>query len=408
MCVALAQIELRVPVDWRCFEKKGGGHTGEPADALFPRTIATTDRKMNMQHATNLLIAAAAAVLPQGTARVHVGRASALPLRWSAESRHRRLRRRRSCGPTLPRVHRGCRRAQAAALAGAPKLSTMPDALAAAAAGAAAPRHLVAATTRLSEGVFLDGARDHTRLRSSDDAGGRTRKMRTSGGVARGGRVALEGLEAILLPELCQVLHPAAVSAHAHADEHAGLSTPMGRCLGWACPQRPAGAPLLVLVLLGCSRSTSPPPKGKWPVLHLSPGARGPAAASHDGCDHVRPLQTRSKNGETDSATLSDGMGTDDDDAVDGAEDSSVQRARALPVVTSVCGLGELRATWLATPCSLISRGPAAWCLGQLDAFGRGGAEAEAMLGVHVDAEAGSVEHPPNMAPLGGCRCSRV
>ena len=24
MCVALAQIELRVPVDWRCFEKKGG------------------------------------------------------------------------------------------------------------------------------------------------------------------------------------------------------------------------------------------------------------------------------------------------------------------------------------------------------------------------------------------------
>jgi hypothetical protein len=48
-------------------KKKCGGHTGEPAEALFQGTIATTDRKMNMQHATDLLIAAAA-VLPQGTA----------------------------------------------------------------------------------------------------------------------------------------------------------------------------------------------------------------------------------------------------------------------------------------------------------------------------------------------------
>ena len=288
MCVSLARIELRVPVDWRCFEKKGGGHSGEPADALFQRTIATTDRKMNMQHATNLLIAAAA-VLPQGTARVHVERTSAAPFRWSAESRLRRLGRRRGCGLTSPRVPRGCRRAQAAALAGAAQLSTALSAAAAAAAAAAAPRPLVAATTRLSEGVFLDGARDHTGLCASEDARGRARKMHASGGAARGdGRVLLEGFEAILLPELCQVLHPAAVSAHVHADEHAGLSTPLGCRLGWACPQRPAGAPLLVLVHLWCGRSASPPPKGKWPVLHLSPGAGGPAAARHDGLPRAR------------------------------------------------------------------------------------------------------------------------
>jgi pyruvate/2-oxoglutarate dehydrogenase complex dihydrolipoamide acyltransferase (E2) component len=182
---------------------------------------------------------------------------------------------------------------QAAALAGAAELSTAlaaaaASAAAAAAAAAAAPQPLVAAT-RLSESVFLDGARDHTRLCASEDERGRARKMRTSGGAARGGgRVLLEGLEAILLPELCQVLHPAAVSAHVHADEHAGLSTPLGCRLGWACPRRLAGAPLLVLVHLRCGRSASPPPKGKWPILHLSPGAGGPAAAPHDGLPRAR------------------------------------------------------------------------------------------------------------------------
>ena len=61
---------------------------------------------------------------------------------------------------------------------------------------------------------------------------------------------------------------------------------------------------------------------------------------------------------------------------------------------------GSSAKRWWATPC-IDFEGAGSWVLGQLDAIGRGGAAAEAMLGVRVDAEGGSVEHSPNLGPLG-------
>ena len=85
-------------------------------------------------------------------------------------------------------------------------------------------------------------------------------------------------------------------------------------------------------------------------------------------------------------------MGIDDADAVDGAADSPVQRARTMHVATSLFRLGELRATVRGDAVCIDFEGALSWVLGQ---------RRDGMLGMRVTAEAGSAEHPPNVGPLG-------
>ena len=58
-------------------------------------------------------------------------------------------------------------------------------------------------------------------------------------------------------------------------------------------------------------------------------------------------------------------MGIDDADAVDGAADSPVQRARTMHVATSLCRLGELRATVRGDAVCMDFEGALSWVLGQ-------------------------------------------